>query len=43
MVGYFVKDQEGNFRSSRFFTQLPARTYQADERMPVSTIWSAAP
>ncbi len=35
VVGYFVKDQEGNYRSNRFFTQLPSATQMHGERMIV--------
>ncbi|HTR51490.1 MAG TPA: hypothetical protein VMJ10_12330 [Kofleriaceae bacterium] len=34
-VGYFLKDQEGRFRSDHFFTQLPRSTYSPDVRMVV--------
>jgi hypothetical protein len=35
VVGYFVKDQDGQFLSKRFFTQLPGRTYAGSERVIV--------
>ena len=35
VVGYFVKDQEGNYRSNRFFTQLPSSAQTPGERMIV--------
>jgi hypothetical protein len=34
-VGYFVKDEEGRFRSNHFFTQMPRATYSPDVRMVV--------
>jgi len=34
-VGYFLKDQEGRFRSDHFFTQMPRATYSPDVRMVV--------
>lgn len=34
-VGYFVKDQNGSFRSNHFFTELPSATYMQDERVLV--------
>ena len=40
VVGYFVKDQDGQFRSKRFFTQLPGRTYQGGERV---IVWAYEP
>lgn len=35
VVGYFLKDQDGQYRSHRFFTQLPSSTAQGDERVVV--------
>jgi hypothetical protein len=35
VVGYFVKDQEGRFRSNRFFTQLPSSAQLGGERVIV--------
>lgn len=35
VVGYFLKDQDGQYRSHRFFTQLPSNTSQGDERFLV--------
>ncbi len=35
VVGYFLKDQEGQYRSHRFFTQLPSAASQGDERFVV--------
>ena len=40
VVGYFVKDEDGNFRSERFFTQVPARTFMDDERI---IVWGYEP
>jgi len=40
VVGYFVKDQEGHFRSNRFFTQLPGTVYSGGERM---VVWAYEP
>lgn len=40
VVGYFLKDQDGNFRSQRFFAQLPARTYVGQERV---IVWAYEP
>lgn len=33
VVGYFLKDQNGEYRSNHFFTQLPSTTYSSDERV----------
>ena len=35
VVGYFVKDQDGHFRSNRFFTQLPSSAQMGGERVIV--------
>ena len=35
VVGYFVKDQEGNYRSNRFVTQLPSSAQMNGEQMIV--------
>lgn len=35
VVGYFAKDQEGRFRSNRFFTQLPSSAQMGGERVIV--------
>lgn len=35
VVGYFVKDQDGHFRSNRFFTQLPSAAQLRGERVIV--------
>lgn len=35
VVGYFVKDQDGRFRSNRFFTQLPSSAQMGGERVIV--------
>jgi hypothetical protein len=35
VVGYFLKDQDGNYRSNRFFTQLPSSAQMGGERMIV--------
>jgi hypothetical protein len=35
VVGYFVKDQDGHFRSNRFFTQLPSSAQMNGERVIV--------
>jgi hypothetical protein len=35
VVGYFVKDQDGHFRSNRFFTQLPSSAQLGGERLIV--------
>ncbi len=40
VVGYFLKDENGSFRSNRFFTQLPSATSQGDERM---VVWAYEP
>ena len=40
VVGYFVKDQEGRFRSNRFFTQLPGTIYAGSERL---VVWAYEP
>jgi hypothetical protein len=40
VVGYFLKDQEGRYRSQRFFTQLPSRTAYGDERV---LVWAYEP
>jgi hypothetical protein len=40
VVGYFVKDQEGRFRSNRFFTQLPSTIYAGGERV---VVWAYEP
>lgn len=35
VVGYFLKDEEGRYKSNKFYTQLPSRTHFSDERMIV--------
>lgn len=35
VVGYFLKDQDGNYRSNRFFTQLPSSAQMGGERVIV--------
>lgn len=35
VVGYFVKDQDGHYRSNRFFTQLPSSAQMGGERVIV--------
>ncbi|MBA3392805.1 MAG: hypothetical protein H0T89_09180 [Deltaproteobacteria bacterium] len=40
VVGYFVKDQEGRYRSNRFFTQLPSSAALGSERM---VVWAYEP
>src|SRR4051812_1752365 len=35
VVGYFLKDQNGEFRSNHFFTQLPSSTYSNEEKVVV--------
>ena len=40
VVGYFVKDQEGRYRSNRFFTQLPSSAQLGGERLDV---WAYEP
>jgi hypothetical protein len=40
VVGYFLKDEEGAYRSSRFFTQLPSQTYARGEKF---TVWAYEP
>ncbi|MBA3462496.1 MAG: hypothetical protein H0T46_21215 [Deltaproteobacteria bacterium] len=35
VVGYFLKDQDGKFRSNRFFTQLPSSAQMSGERVIV--------
>lgn len=40
VVGYFLKDQNGNYRSNKFYTQLPSRTHFSDERM---IVWAYEP
>lgn len=40
VVGYFLKDQDGNYRSNKFYTQLPSRTHYTDERV---IVWAYEP
>lgn len=41
VVGYFLKDEEGSFRSNRFFAQLPSNVMgQNDERV---IVWAYEP
>lgn len=40
VVGYFLKDQDGKYRSKRFFTQLPSSAYSGDERL---IVWAYEP
>jgi hypothetical protein len=42
VVGYFLKDEEGAFRSNHFFTQLPSGAYSGDERLIVWAYEAAA-
>ncbi len=40
VVGYFLKDQDGSYRSHRFFTQLPSSASNGDERF---IVWAYEP
>ena len=40
VVGYFVKDEAGRYRSNRFFTQLPSSTAFGKERV---VVWAYDP
>lgn len=40
VVGYFLKDQEGSYRSNRFFTQLPSSAQLGGERV---IVWAYEP
>lgn len=40
VVGYFLKDEQGSYRSNRFFTQLPSGASNGDERF---VVWAYEP